>query len=61
MLDLVPHEEVVDEEAQPACGEYGHGDEDLADETNLLRLEDVKDTPHGDDDAEEVNDFCQHD
>ena len=56
--DLAAEQEVIHGEAHPAERQDQDGDEDLADEAVLAVLEDVQHAPDGEDDAEDVDDFC---
>ena len=58
-LNLVPEEEIVHDEADPAESQDGNRQKYLADDTEFGLLEDVKDTPNGDNDTKDVNDLCQ--
>ena len=57
-LDLVAKQEIVHQEAEPAQRKDGDGKEDLSDDPDLVVLEDVEHAPDGDDNAEDVDDFC---
>ena len=59
-LDLVADQEVVHQEADPAEGDDGDGEEYLEEGLELVVLEDVEHAPDGGDDAEDVNDSCNH-
>ena len=57
MSDPLADDEVVGEDADPAGGEDGDGEDDLPEEVELGFLEDVDYAPDSDDDANDVKDF----
>ena len=57
-LYLAAKQEIVHGEAHPAEREDQDGDEDLADDAVLAGLEDVQHAPDGEDDTQDVDDFC---
>ena len=59
-LDLVADQEVVNQEADPAEGHDGDGEEHLEKGFELVVLEDVEHAPNGGDDAGDVNDSSNH-
>ena len=61
ILDLVADQEVVHQEADPAERHDGDRQEDFEEGLDLVVLEDVEHAPHGGDDAQDVNDGCNHD
>ena len=56
--DFAAKQEIVHGEAHPAEHQHQDGDEDLADNAILAGLEDVKHAPDGEDDTQDVKDFC---
>ena len=59
-LDLVADQEVVNQEADPAEGHDGDGEENLEDGLQFVVFEDVKHAPDRSDDAGDVNDSSNH-
>ena len=59
-LDLVPDQEVVHQEADPAEGQDGDGEEHLEEGLEFVVLEDVEHAPNSGDDAGNPNDSCNH-
>ena len=57
-LDPFADDEVVDQEADPAGGEDGDGQDDLPEEVELGLLENVDNTPDGGDDTDDVDNAC---
>ena len=59
-LDLVANQDVVHQEADPAEGHDGDGEENLEDGLQFVVFEDVEHAPDCGDDAGDVNDSCDH-
>ena len=59
-LDLVADQEIVDQEAHPAEGQDGDGEEHLEEGLEFVVLEDVEHAPDSGDDAGDPNDSCNH-
>ena len=58
MLYLPAEQEIINRKSHPAECEDQDGDQDFADDAVLAGLEDVQHAPDGEDDAEDVDDFC---
>ena len=59
-LYSVTHEEIVDQETQPAGSQHGKGNKDLPQEADLVVLEDVDHAPDGKEDANNIDNFSNH-
>ena len=58
-LDFISEDVINDESYPTGCQDDGSKN-DFEEEIEILLLEDVEYTPYGDDDTENVNNFCKH-
>lgn len=58
-LDFISEDVINDESYPTGCQDDGSKN-DFEEEIEILLLEDVKYTPYGDDDTENVDNFCKH-